>query len=157
MNSNTGRSLALIGLFTIAIASAGTYFWCGNLGICTFGKYEGKLTVRNLTENAPVANANVTTNVQNDSFFFDASREYYFTTTDATGTATIEFDKALNASLIVVLGSDNPHKRVVFSIQPEDIKAHTNTSSTALEYDDSLGRRNDQIELRLEVGDWSLF
>jgi hypothetical protein len=157
MNSNTGRSLALIGLFTLAVASAGTYFWCGNLGICTFGKYEGKLVVRNLTENAPVANASVRINVNNDSFFFDATRDYYFTTTDATGTATVEFDKALNATLLIVLGLDNPHRYSEFRIYPEDVKAHVKISQTALEYDASLGRRNDQIELRLEVGDWSLF
>jgi hypothetical protein len=157
MNSNKARALTLIGLFTILLASAGIYFWCGNLGICTFGKYEGKLVVRNLTENAPVANANVTTNVNNDSFFFDATRDYYFTTTDTSGTATIEFDRALNATLLIVLGLDNPHRYSEFRIYPKDIKAHVKISQTALEYDDSIGDRNDLIELQLEVGDWSLF
>jgi hypothetical protein len=157
MNSNTVRSLALIGLFTILLASGGTYFWCGNLGICTFGKYEGKLTVRNLTENAPVANVNVTTNVNNDSFFFDATRDYYFTTTDATGTAIVEFDRALNASLLISLGLDNPRRYSEFRIYPEDIQAHINISQIAPEYDSETGRQLGLIELRLQVGGWSLF
>jgi hypothetical protein len=157
MNSNTGRSLAFTGLFTLLLAGVGTYFWCGNLGICTFGKYKGKLIVRNLTENTPVANANVRTNVNNDNFFFDATGKYYFATTDSTGTAIVEFDRALNASLLISLGLDNPRRRAQFRMYPKDIQAHAKISQTALEYDASIGDRNDLIELQLEVGDWSLF
>jgi hypothetical protein len=157
MNSNKVRSLSLIGLVTIVLASGGTYFKCSVIGGCTFGKYQGKLIVRNLTEDSPVANANVTAYINNGDFFFVNSGEYYFTTTDATGTAVIEFERAFNSPLTITLSSNNPYKRIGLNIQSKDIKAHTNISRTATEYDSSPGTQNDLIELRIEVGDWSLF
>jgi hypothetical protein len=157
MNSNNGRSLALIGLFTILLASGGTYFWCSIIGGCTFGKYKAEVTFTNLATKEPLASDTVTALIDNSAFFFINIGDPFTTQTNFSGNATIEFDNTFFSPLYISLVTDGSKTKTEFYIQPEDINTYTTISQTKSGRNITGGAESDLIELELKIGNWSLF
>jgi hypothetical protein len=146
----------LTGSFLLISATA--YGWCEFVGGCKLGKYQARVTLTNVETHQPMADMELTPLLTSGGgpFFGQFKEEGTSVITNNEGQARFEFNRIFHTRLTIEAISKYPEFRVHFGFNRPEIKEDTTISRTNYDYFDGADGR-EQLQMVLEIGDWSLF
>jgi hypothetical protein len=140
------------------LLSTTVYTWCGFMGGCKLGRYQANVTLTDAATQQPMANMAITPVLaSNGSPFFGRFKEEGTSViTDNEGQADLEFNRIFFTRLKIEAVSEYSEVRGLFEFDRPEIREDTTISRTNYDYLDGADGR-EQLQIVLEIGDWSLF
>jgi len=156
-NLKTWQLYALLtATIVCGLAISGSSFWCQEIGGCSFGRYEAKISLTDSESKDPIRNQNIEIYTDYSGSPIILSRDRKTVTTDRNGQVTVKFRRDSKYPLAISTYIEKKETGRTFFIESKYIQAKTTVSQEHIE-SYSLGDPKDIVELNLRVDNWFFF
>lgn len=150
-NLKTWQLYALLtATIVCGLAISGSSFWCQEIGGCSFGRYEAKISLTDSESKDPIRNQNIEIYTDYSGSPIILSRDRKTVTTDRNGQVTVKFRRDSKYPLAISTYIEKKETGRTFFIESKYIQAKTTVSQEHIE-SYSLGDPKDIVELNLRV------